>query len=107
MLLLFRVHKASHYPRSHIRKLPTAEEIHDISYRNTIPGKVTLIPRHLWMAFKDVPAAADLKTYQKKMFEKNKAANWTVHLEDNAGKLAFMERYVAVFDVLPVHSREC
>lgn len=74
------------------RVLPDESEMSELMYANT-NGK--RIPRHLWMAFKDLPEEKDLKDYQRNMFKRNVDANWTLHLADNAGKLAFMEHYYA------------
>src|SRR5687767_6679489 len=60
-------------------------------FRNNTKGK--LIPRHLWMAFKTVPEPKDRPDYLTQMFTKNVGQNWTLHLEDNDGKLAFMEKF--------------
>lgn len=53
------------------------------------------IPRHMWMAFKNVPPRTEMKGYLLQMIRKNEARNWTMHLEDNDAKLKFMETYYA------------
>ena len=58
------------------------------------------IPRHLWMAFKDVPEPEDRRDHLVRMIERNEALNWTIHLEDNAAKTAFMEKYYRNTSVL-------
>ncbi len=70
--------------------LPTYEiEIGD-EFKNTLGKK---IPRHLWMAFKDIPKPEDRPDYLTRMFNKNVALNWTLHLADNTDKMNFMEKY--------------
>lgn len=51
------------------------------------------IPRHLWMAFKEIPDEKNLPDHLRRMFMKNSALNWTLHLANNNDKLAFMEKY--------------
>ena len=58
------------------------------------------VPRHLWMAFKDVPPEETRKDYLKKMFTKNANQGWVLHLADNAAKVEFMEKYFAGTSVL-------
>lgn len=70
--------------------LPTGEQLQKLMFSNS-NGK--LIPRHLWMAFKEVPKPSDRKDYLNRMFLKNTKLNWTLHLEDNEGKLNFMQKY--------------
>lgn len=70
--------------------LPSEDALRSMMYSNS-NGK--LIPRHLWMAFKEVPEPKDRKEYLNKMFKKNTDKNWTLHLEDNKGKLEFMQNY--------------
>jgi len=72
------------------KTLPSDDELQQMMYSNS-NGK--LIPRHLWMAFKEVPKVSDRKDYLNKMFIKNTNLNWILHLEDNAGKLNFMQKY--------------
>jgi hypothetical protein len=54
------------------RVLPDESEMSELMYANT-NGK--RIPRHLWMAFKDLPEEKDLKDYQRNMFKRNVDAN--------------------------------
>lgn len=72
------------------KHLPSESELRELMYSNT-NGK--LIPRHLWMAFKEVPKPEDRKDYLTRMFKRNTDRNWSLHLEDNEGKLKFMEKY--------------
>ena len=73
------------------RHLPNVSEL---MFNNPQPGfENKLIPRHLWMAFKDVPKESEMKDYLRKMFKKNSERNWTIHLADNDQKLNFMEKY--------------
>ena len=53
------------------------------------------IPRHLWVAFKDIPPRENMSEPLRKMIERNEKLNWTMHLADNQLKLDFMERYYA------------
>ena len=71
-------------------KLPSDDELQRLMYNNS-NGK--LIPRHLWMAFKEVPEEKDMKDYLIRMFKRNTEKNWILHLEDNKGKLDFMRKY--------------
>ena len=59
-----------------------------------------LIPRHLWMAFKEVPAPEDRRDYLKKMISKNENQGWVTHLADNADKLKWMREYFSGTSVL-------
>lgn len=53
------------------------------------------IPRHVWISMKTVPPADLLPTHIRRLVAREALSNWTVHLEDNAAQLRFMETHFA------------
>ncbi len=50
------------------------------------------IPRNFWMSFKNLPTGK-LPEHLQKMFDRNKEANWTITLADDAFNYQFMRDY--------------
>ncbi len=58
------------------------------------------IPRHLWMAFKEVPSIDKFPAYLTTMLSRNRALNWTTSLFGNKEKVDFMEKHFSGTSIL-------
>ena len=59
--------------------IPSMEELQRLMYNNTLGHR---IPRHLWMAFKEIPEEKDLKSYQGRLFKRNTDKQCTCAFND-------------------------
>ena len=53
------------------------------------------IPRHLWVAFKNIPASENRTSILTTMLDRAAADKWTIHLMDAKMMDSFMEKYMA------------